>query len=269
MESLEESARIYGEVQVVQIPETAVSREELRSLSENWKEQSIPELQRKVVDAELGNLHRGIISPVYSSLIDTLKQIPLSEFILLDAACASGYYSEVIRVLDKRRIRYIGSDYSPAMVETAQRHYPDQRFEVQNLTALSYSEKSVDVLLISGVLEHIPDYEKAIGEACRVASRHVIIHRLPFTDREENEYTLGSQYSIKTPRIYFSRKLLLAEMAKHHFSLRHEQDTYPSACTFRERWKSRLKILLGLESPGRQTKTLLFSRDVVGSNSSS
>src|SRR3990172_2007436 len=133
-ESLEESARIYQEVQLVQFPETSANRDELRLQSENWKDPTIPKLQRRVVDAELENLHRGVISPVYSSLVETLTHIPLSEFTLLDAACASGYYSEVIRTLDKRRIRYIGSDYSPAMIESAKKYYPHQQFVVQNLT---------------------------------------------------------------------------------------------------------------------------------------
>jgi len=253
-------ASIFEEVQIARLPETEASRDALRHESGNWKEQSIPALQRKVVDAELANLHRGIIAPVYASLIHTLKQIPLAEFSLLDAACASGFYSEVIRMLDKRNIHYAGSDYSRAMVDMARSLYPDEHFEVQDLTSLTYDVKSIDVVLLSGVLEHIPDYEKALQEACRVAKKYVILHRLPFTDHSENEYTLGSQYSIKTPRIYFARKVLLADLERHHPFLSHEQDSYPATRKLRDQWKLRLKVFLGLESAGRQTKTLLLSR---------
>ena len=55
--------------------------------------------------------------------------------------------------------------------------YEKYNFSKQDITSLSFSNLHFETLLMSGVLEHIPNYELAISEACRVASKYVILHR--------------------------------------------------------------------------------------------
>ena len=220
-EKLSEVHQIYEKVQLLQLPESEETRRELDALSNAWKDDGIPALQRQVVDKQLENLEAGIVDPVFASLSDLLNSLPMEEFSLLDAACASGYYNEVIQSETVKKIAYRGSDYSEAMIDKARSLYPGLRFDVEDLTQLTYGDKEFDVIMLSGVLEHIPAFENAISEACRVAS-YVILHRCPITNAASNEYTSGSQYNIKTPRTYYSRKNLVEEFQKRHFSLHRE-----------------------------------------------
>ena len=254
--------RAYEKAQKVRIEERPATRDELSSLSTNWKDPQIPDLQRTVVNVQLENLRAGKIDPVFVSLISILKKVDTNSFTLLDAACASGYYHEVIKTLDSRNIEYHGCDYSEEMVKTAKAHYPEIDFQVQDLTSLAYADSRFDVVLMSGVLEHIPSYEKCIHEVCRIAKRNVIVHRCPLTSEKANEFTIGSQYSIETPRIFFAQKRLLDDFRTNGFVFQDMVSTYPTPeISFSQRLKAVLKQSLGMKLDKQRTvNTLLFRR---------
>lgn len=257
----DDADKAYAKAQVLQIPERSVTKEELAPLSNNWKDPGIPELQRSVVDLQLENLRRGVVDPVFASLQRILKEIELPSFTLLDAACATGYYGEVIRAVDPRDIQYSGCDYSAGMVTLAKSYYPKVDFQVQDLTALNYPDSSFDVVLVSGVLEHIPGYAKAIAEVCRAAAKYVILHRVPITSAKREEYTIGSQYTIETPRIYFTRDQIVRELEAGRFLLAGETDTYPDPAPLLHKLKSRVRVALRMDrSIRRFVKTMLFRR---------
>jgi trans-aconitate methyltransferase len=67
----------------------------------------------------LANLAAGIVDRVFEPVIDALTALPLERFSLLDAGCATGYYSEVIRSRVPKDVWYRGCDFSEAMVEQA------------------------------------------------------------------------------------------------------------------------------------------------------
>ena len=69
--------------------------------------------------------------------------------------------------------RCTGIDYSPNMVEEARQELAkhditDVTLEVGDLTDLQFPDESFDKVFASEVLEHIPDYRKAISEMARV-----------------------------------------------------------------------------------------------------
>jgi ubiquinone/menaquinone biosynthesis C-methylase UbiE len=251
--------QVYQEVQLLRREETSATVQEMQLLSENWKDRDIPALQRKVVDVQLHNLRMGIVDPVFSSLAAILKKIRLQQFTLLDSACASGYYSEVIRTLDTRPIQYHGCDYSDEMILAARSYYPSGEFEVQNLTDLRFADQSFDVVLASGVLEHIPDYQMAILELCRVSRKYIVLHRCPLVSGSHHEFTIGSQYNIETPRIRFSKRILMKDFAARRFRLLKKIDVYPQEGrkSLRSLVSSVLKMNQFLE---RSTQTFLFKR---------
>jgi 2-polyprenyl-3-methyl-5-hydroxy-6-metoxy-1,4-benzoquinol methylase len=218
--------RAFESAQVLKAPERAIGKAELDAFSMNWQDDQIPMLQRRVVEVQLAHLRDGIVDPVFASLARTLKHIDLERFSLLDVACASGYYSEVVSSLDDREITYAGCDYSRAMVEAARSLYPQTTFSVQDVTDLRERDGSHDVVLVAGVLEHVPGFERAIAEVCRVARHNVIVHRCPLTSSRAHLHTLGSQYNIETPRTWFAKHALLAEFAAHGFELAAEVPTY-------------------------------------------
>ena len=220
--------RIYLEAQTIESIELPASDEELGGLAEAWQDDAIPDLQRRVVDAQLANLERGIVDPVFASLAAALTHVDLERFSILDAACASGYYSEVIRLLDPRPIAYEGCDYSPAMIESAKVHHPGLPFSVEDLTALTKPDRSVDVVLLSGVLEHIPEYRTALDEAGRVARDYLIVHRCPTLAGPDHVRTIGTQYNVQTPRTFFSLDRLGSEIADVGYDRIATIDVYPS-----------------------------------------
>ena len=226
-QAIREIDRIYAEAQTIEAIEVPASDEELAGLAEAWQDDTIPDLQRRVVDAQLTNLERGIVDPVFASLGAALRHVDLERFSILDGACASGYYSEVIRLLDPRPITYEGCDYSPAMIESAKVHHPGYPFSVEDLTALTKADRSFDVVLLSGVLEHIPEYRTALSEAGRVASEYLIVHRCPTLSGPDHVRTIGTQYSVQTPRTFFSLERLESEIADVGFDHVATIDVYP------------------------------------------
>ena len=222
--------RIYAESQSASA-DTPATDEELRELADAWQDADIPAVQRRVVDVQLAQLAQGKVDPVFAALAGALRYVDLPRFSILDAACASGYYSEVIRVLDPRPIDYEGCDYSPAMIESARAHEPGVPFSVEDLTALSKADDSFDVVLLAGVLEHIPDYPKALEESGRVAREYLIVHRCPTVDGPDHLRTIGTQYNVRTPRTFFSIPLLASEIAAVGFDRIATIDVYPSAAS--------------------------------------
>ena len=251
---------VYKQTQVLQAPEKPATLETLQQLSNNWKDKDIPDLQRKVVEVVLENMSKGVIDPVVASLDRLLKRIPLQSFTFLDAACATGYYHEFIRRLDSRRIEYRGCDYSESMILAALSCYPEVEFEVQDLTDLKYPDRSFDVVMLSGVLEHIPQWQKALSEVCRIAGQYVIHHRCPLTPGQNHEYTIGTQYTIETPRTYFSKELLIEDYRASGFALVKETDVYNPRSTTDSVKSLAKKILRRPEEKARSVGSFLLKR---------
>ena len=91
------------------------------------------------------------------------------------------------------------------------------------------------MVLLAGVLEHIPDYRRAIEEAARVAREYLIVHRCPTTSTREHERTIGTQYNIRTPRTFFAQKVLASEFADAGFGLIASIEVYPKRRTVVQR----------------------------------
>lgn len=261
---LEKVYEIYKNVQLLKLEEVPENKQNLLELSNMWKDKDIPLLQRQVVDQQLKNFSNGLFDPVFTPILEALKSLKLKNFSLLDAACATGYYYEVIRSQYSDNAKYTGSDYSEAMIEQARKHYPKVQFDIEDLTKLTYKDKEFDIVLVSGVLEHIPIFEDAISESCRTCNKYVIIHRCPLVNEAINIYTSGSQYNIKTPRIYFSRNLLIKEFNKHQFNFYKEIPLYSNPDTsFINSLKSLVKIYILKKKQNVQTRsirTLIFKR---------
>lgn len=202
---------IYSKNQTLNLPTTEINQSDLQDLEHNWQDVEIPQLQREVADKQLEDMREGKPSPVFSVFLDCLEKIEENTFSMLDAACASGYYSEVIESA-KQDIEYEGSDYSHAMIGLAEYTYPGKNFSVNDITDMRYEDDQFDCVFVSGVLEHVKDYRKAMSEVRRVAKKYILIHRLPLTDDEDNRYTKGSQYNIATGRTFFSREVFMKEL---------------------------------------------------------
>ena len=86
---------------------------------------------------------------------------------VLEIGCGNGYGAHLI---DQHAPRsYVGLDLMEEQIEKARRRYPQFKFLVQDASDLSqFAEASKDVVIIFGVLHHIPEWRKVINEIKRV-----------------------------------------------------------------------------------------------------
>ena len=86
---------------------------------------------------------------------------------VLEIGCGNGYGGYLLNQLGPKS--YMGLDVMEEQIEIAQRNYPQYKFIVQDAADLSqFGNDSKDVVIIFGVLHHIPEWRKVIEEIARV-----------------------------------------------------------------------------------------------------
>jgi len=86
---------------------------------------------------------------------------------VLEIGCGNGHGGYLLNQLHPKS--YIGLDVMEEQITLAQRKYPQYQFLLQDATDLSqFTDASKDVVIIFGVLHHIPEWRKAIDEIARV-----------------------------------------------------------------------------------------------------
>jgi 2-polyprenyl-6-hydroxyphenyl methylase/3-demethylubiquinone-9 3-methyltransferase len=125
-------------------------------------------------DAESGPL-RALhdMNPARVSYFDTtareIHRRPASEISVLDIGCGGGLVSEALARLG---YRVTGIDLSAESVKVAQRHAAAAGVRVDYRVGSAYdlpnADASVDVVVISDVLEHLHDLPAAVAEIARV-----------------------------------------------------------------------------------------------------
>jgi ubiquinone/menaquinone biosynthesis C-methylase UbiE len=96
---------------------------------------------------------------------------PAPDALFLDAGCGSG--SHTLRIA-QRGFRCVGADISGYVLKKAEEKVAAAGLQakasvsLQNLEDLSFEDRTFDFVHCRGVLMHIPDWERALGELCRV-----------------------------------------------------------------------------------------------------
>jgi ubiquinone/menaquinone biosynthesis C-methylase UbiE len=118
---------------------------------------------------------------------------------LLEVGCATGVEYEGIREAGLP-VTYTGLDLTPAMLELARQNFPEATWVEGRAEALPFADDSFEVVLLRHVLEHLSDYQQAVFEAVRVASRAVFcVFFIPpssFEKRLAQDGTWWNQYSL-------------------------------------------------------------------------
>lgn len=105
-------------------------------------------------------------------LLNRLEELGVDSF--LDVGCGTGPLYELNQQLESPFV-YKGTDYSWAMIEQAQQHFPKGDFEVQDARKLTERDGSWDAVVLMHCLDHLDDYKAAIREAARVSNKYVVI----------------------------------------------------------------------------------------------
>lgn len=111
--------------------------------------------------------------PVYLVFARELKKAPKKPLTVVDVGCGTGRNLAFIADITKRdSIRYFGTDYSQACISFAQKHYKGLgiTFVQYEGKALPLPDQSVDYVVSSHVLEHIPKQDALlfVNEIARI-----------------------------------------------------------------------------------------------------
>jgi len=86
---------------------------------------------------------------------------------VLEIGCGNGYGGYLLNQLGPKS--YVGLDVMEEQIAIARKNYPQFQYLVQDATNLSqFANASKYVVIIFGVLHHIPEWRKAIDEIRRV-----------------------------------------------------------------------------------------------------
>ena len=156
--------------------------------------------------------------PTHLAVVHAIERIPGEGLKLLDVGCGAGLYCAVLEGV--KRVRYEGADFNRVLIKRARRAFPGIKFYLADATELPFDDGSYDVVLAGAVLEHIPDWRRALGEMCRVAKQHLILHRTLLAasgGATRAEIQIAFQESVW--RVYLNLADLIFELAAHGFKL--------------------------------------------------
>ena len=86
---------------------------------------------------------------------------------VLEIGCGNGYGAQLLNERSPRS--YVGLDVMEEQIKKARQRYPNHQFIVQDATDLNqFADSSKDVVIIFGVLHHIPEWRRVIDEVKRV-----------------------------------------------------------------------------------------------------
>jgi ubiquinone/menaquinone biosynthesis C-methylase UbiE len=84
---------------------------------------------------------------------------------IADLGCGSGVFTDLLR---QQGYVPIGLDISPKLIELGKAKYPNVEFIEGDVEHLPFSSASLDGVLLSGLVHHLPDPARCAAEAFRV-----------------------------------------------------------------------------------------------------
>jgi SAM-dependent methyltransferase len=126
------------------------------------------------------------------------SSVHLFEAICKPAKFASIYMTEAITplfaLIRKRYPKTIGSEYLEGSTPGSEMQVNGHAIRHEDVTRLSFTTGSFDAVLSFDVLEHVPDYRKALDEFFRVLKPGgTLLWSAPFTFEERTEIRAGLQ----------------------------------------------------------------------------
>jgi SAM-dependent methyltransferase len=194
---------------------------------DGWRDPAVAERQDSAFQGVLQEMYAGRPREDLLAAAEALRRSGRVDGSLLEVGSGSGYYSEILSYLLQRPIRYVGLDYSHAMVELARRRYPSQRFLVGDAAALPFANGAFDVVLNGVSLMHTVRYGAAIAESRRVTRRWCIFHTVPVLQCRRTTLLRKRAYGQPTIEIIFNEGELAALLQRSGLEIRHVAASVP------------------------------------------
>lgn len=157
---------------------------------------------------------------------------------VLELGCGIGFVSRYLA--ETYNLTVYGTDYDNEQIQTAkQLHLNINRltFQVENASALSFENSSIDLVLSQNVFHHIPDWQIAIKEIARVLRPGAyfvwmdlvfpgIVKKIfqPFV-KNYGLYTIDDiekAFSLHKFKTLFFERLAHGPLSQYHYVLQHD-----------------------------------------------
>ena len=155
-------------------------------MTDAWKHEDLPRKQLELNRKELA----GSYPPHWLSFLSCLRQISLKDLVLYDVGCGVGATYQLLRQ-EGISCRYIGFDFSEAMVETAKSTWNYDGFMVDDYSTTTCDSKD-GILYCNGLLDIMPDGVKELKTLLSFGAPYVILNRI----------NLGSNKQVRVYKAY-------------------------------------------------------------------
>lgn len=116
-------------------------------------------------------VQRALIGRFYRELAGVVHRIGPRD--ILDVGCGEGYTFKALRSAGISCSMH-GVDLSDEAIELARERVADATFEVGDALRIAESDRTYDLVLMTEVLEHLPDPGRMLPVLERVAERYVV-----------------------------------------------------------------------------------------------
>lgn len=150
-----------------------------------WGAPEVAQAQLDLVEGQLADDMEGHPPAPFREFLGALRHVDLPwrggaepRARMLDVGCGVGHYS-VLVARHAPHLEYFGTDASPAMIQIARKYYRGS--DPRAFTVCPFEDNAFeeyDLLLLSQVVEHLPDPPSALELALIRARRYVLLHRL-------------------------------------------------------------------------------------------
>ncbi len=178
---------------------------ELRPTLNGWQESAVAQRQHQAFLPLLQELRQGRPRLDFEVAALAISATGLTNPLVIEVGCGSGYYSEALPCLLGTPIRYLGVDYSSSMTSLAHHVYPGVPFVIGDACRLPFQSDCSDILLSGTSLMHIADYRLAIAESVRVSCRWCIFHTVPVMAERPTTFLVKDAYGVEVIEVIFNR----------------------------------------------------------------
>jgi ubiquinone/menaquinone biosynthesis C-methylase UbiE len=192
-----------------------------------WKDRRVAERQDTAFAPVLQQMREGRPREDFTALAAALRLTAATDPLIVEVGCGSAWNAEVLTTLWSRPFRYVGMDYSPAMIARARRRDAERPYVVGDAAALPLRGRSCDILLSGTVLMHLLGYQAAIQESRRVSRRWCIFHTVPVVTKRPTTILKKFAYGSPVVEIVFNANEFPSLLRNSGLRLRDVLDSLP------------------------------------------
>jgi ubiquinone/menaquinone biosynthesis C-methylase UbiE len=192
---------------------------------EGWKNPVVARLQDFAYRELIKRMYAGEPREDLKVAAEAISFTGTTDPIILEVGCGSGYYAEIIPYLLGRRVKYIGVDYSEAMIRMAKENYPERPFVIGDAMMLPFKNGSFSIVFDGVSIMHVREYEMAIAEILRVSRQWVIFHTVPVTMKVKTTMLLKKAYGKRVMEWVFNEREFLQIIEENGLAVREEMDS--------------------------------------------